>query len=232
MGTNRRKNSRIIRNNSTPLNNPFNEAPHSNTSEDLRSRIAKEAAFLLYFGSEKEYKQAKVKAAQAFRTKFLPSNLEIALELDKIAEENEGPDRIKKLIEMRKEALQIMKTLKEFHPLLIGSVWRGTIRCGSDIDISVYHDEPREVIASLKIMGLELSKTERIIINKHSKIEDSFHIYTRTCSNHAVEITVRSAEEANKKRKCETFGDEIKGLTISELDKILQINPAQKFLPS
>jgi predicted nucleotidyltransferase len=60
---------------------------------DLKYRVAREAATLLYFGAEKEYKQAKTKAAQTFGVHFLPSNLEIALELDKISEENEGAKR-------------------------------------------------------------------------------------------------------------------------------------------
>ena len=76
----------------------------------------------------------------------MPSNHDVALELDKIAEENEGSKRKERLIEMRKEALGIMKQLERFCPVLIGSVWRGTIRQGSDIDIAVYADEPEEVL--------------------------------------------------------------------------------------
>jgi predicted nucleotidyltransferase len=109
---------------------------------DLKYRVAREAATLLYFGAEKEYKQAKEKAAETLGTHFLPSNLEVALELDKIAEENEGSKRKERLIEMRKEALKIMKLLDRYCPVLIGSVWRGTIKHGSDIDIAVYTDDP------------------------------------------------------------------------------------------
>ena len=67
----------------------------------LRKRVAREAASLLYFGVEKEYKQAKLKAAKIVKSKFLPANLEVALELDKIAEENEGSARKERLIQMR-----------------------------------------------------------------------------------------------------------------------------------
>ena len=76
---------------------------------DLKQRVAREAATLLYYGAEKEYKQAKDKAAQTLGANFLPSNLEIALELDKIAEENEGEKRKDRLIEMRTEALEVMR---------------------------------------------------------------------------------------------------------------------------
>ena len=104
---------------------------------------------LLYFGAEKEYKQAKERAAQTLGTHFLPSNLEVALELDKIAEENEGEKRERASdSEMRKEALKVMKLLDAYCPVLIGSVWRGTIKQGSDIDIAVYTDEPQEIVKS------------------------------------------------------------------------------------
>ena len=232
MEPNCRKNHRALRNNTTPIKKSWRDKPLNASSETSRSKIAREAASLLYFGLEKEYKQAKVKAAQNLGIQILPSNLEVALELDQVAEENEGPNRTQNLIEMRKEALHIMKALKEYHPLLIGSVWRGTIRRGSDIDISVYNDAPCDVISSIKVVGLEISKTERMTITKHGKIEDSFHIYTHTLTNHPVEITVRNTDQAGKKRKCETFGDEIKGLTISELDKIIVANPSQRFIPS
>ena len=99
-----------------------------NADSDLRGKIAKEAATLLYFGAEKEYKQAKLKAAKTIGTHFLPTNLEVAVELDKIAEAHEGPARKERLIQMRQEALKIMKTLKEYSPILIGSVWRGTAK--------------------------------------------------------------------------------------------------------
>lgn len=203
-----------------------------NDDSELKHRVAKEAATLLYFGAEKEYKQAKTKAAETFGAHFLPSNLEIALELDKIAEENEGPKRKERLIQMRKEALNIMQLLSAFCPVLIGSVWRGTIKQGSDIDIAVYTDEPEEITKILKAGGVKVSKTAWTTVNKRGATFESFHIYAETPSKHGLEIVARSREEAGKKRKCETFGDELKGLNIRELGKVLESNPTQQFIPS
>jgi predicted nucleotidyltransferase len=198
----------------------------------LKQRVAKEAATLLYFGAQKEYKQAKDKATQTFGVHFLPSNLEVALELNKIAEENEGPKRKERLIQMRKEALTVMQLLGGFYPVLIGSVWRGTITQGSDIDIAVYADDPEEIVAVLRAKGVKISKTCWTTVNKQGITWESFHIYAETTAKHAFEIVVRSPEEARKKRKCETFGDELKGLNIKELKKILVTNPTQQFIPS
>jgi predicted nucleotidyltransferase len=202
-----------------------------NVDSDLRCKIAREAATLLYFGAEKEYKQAKLKAAKTLRVHFLPTNLEVAVELDKIAEANEGPARKERLIQMRKEALKIMRTLKEYGPLLIGSVWRGTIRQGSDIDITVYHDVPSEILNLLKKKSFKVSKTEWTTTTKRGKPEASFHIYVETSGKQRVEIVVRSSEEASRKRKCEIFGDDLKGLNIKELERLLKENAAQKFIP-
>lgn len=198
---------------------------------NLKQRVAREAANLLYFGAEKEYKQAKNKAAQILGTNFLPSNLEVALELDKIAEEKEGPTRRNRLICMRKEALQVMKLLREYKPLLIGSVWRGTIKVGSDIDIAVYTDEPEEIIEVLRNNGINVLKSNWANVNKRGETLESFHIYAQTEAKHSLEIVARKMEDYGKKRKCETFGDEIRGLKIKELEKVLQDNATQQFTP-
>jgi predicted nucleotidyltransferase len=199
---------------------------------DLKRRVAREAATLLYFGAEKEYKQAKEKAAETFGVHFLPSNLEVALELDKVAEENEGAKRMDRLIQMRREALEVMCLLSRFCPVLIGSVWRGTIKQGSDIDIAVYADEPEDIVSVLKADGMKILKTSWTTVNKRGATLESFHIYAETLTKHGLEIVARSREEARKKRKCETFGDELKGLNVKELEKVLEKNPTQRFIPA
>ena len=200
-------------------------------TNDLKSRVAREAATLLYFGAEKEYKQAKTHAAQTLGTHFLPSNLEVALELDKIAEENEGKNRKERLIEMRKEALAVMKLLDSYSPLLIGSVWRGTIRRGSDIDIAVYADDPQAVVDILKSQCISVLKTAWTRVNKHGRTLSSLQIEAETSAKHRLEIVIRNCAEQGEKRRCEIFGDEIKGLKTKELDKLLKANPTEKFVP-
>jgi predicted nucleotidyltransferase len=198
---------------------------------DVKRRVAREAATLLYFGAEKEYKQAKDRAAKTLGTHFLPSNLEVALELDKVTEENEGAERKERLVQMRREALDVMRMLDAFCPVLIGSVWRGTIKQGSDIDIAVYTDKPQDPVNVLKAGGVKVSKTTWTTVNKRGITLESFHIYAQTPAGHGLEITVRSPEEAKKKRRCEIFGDELRGLNIKELAKVLGTNPTQQFLP-
>jgi predicted nucleotidyltransferase len=201
------------------------------SSPSLRKKVAREAANLLYFRAEKEYKQAKQKAAKTFGVHFLPTNLEVAMELENIADENEGKARQEHLIQMRKEALNLMRILKAYKPLLIGSVWRGTIRNGSDIDIVVYCDEPDDIVKTLKQNNLRIMQTEWVTVTKKGKRKASFHIYAESPAKEKVEIKIVSSEEATKKEKCEIYGDEITGLHIKELEKLLKENPSQRFAP-
>lgn len=198
----------------------------------LRKRVAREAASLLYFGVEKEYKQAKLKAAKIVQFKFLPTNLEVALELDKIAEENEGPARKERLIQMRKEALRLMQVLKAYKPLLIGSVWRGTIYYDSDVDIVVYHDEPEDILKILKQNNLKIMQAEWVAVTKKGKRKGSFHVHAELPTKEKAEIKIVQSLEAFMKEKCEIYGDEITGLSVQKLEKLLKENPAQRFVPS
>jgi uncharacterized protein len=200
-------------------------------SADSRRRIAREAATLLYLGIEKEYKQAKTKAAANLGSHVLPSNLEVATELDQIAGETEGPARAERLIRMRTDALKIMTLLRSSCPILIGSVWRGTIRKGSDIDIEAFSDHAEALIETLKVADMKVLKTQQITTNEHGKNCASFHVYVESLGGYAVEIVIRSPEEARRKRTCDTFGDEIKGLTIQNLEKLLKEYPSKRFLP-
>jgi predicted nucleotidyltransferase len=53
---------------------------------------------------------------------------------------HEGPKRLENLLDMRIEALRLMRKLARFRPRLIGSVWTGHVRHGSDIDIHIFSD--------------------------------------------------------------------------------------------
>lgn len=204
---------------------------NSSNSLGLKKKVAREAANLLYLGVEKEYKQAKLKAAKTFGAHFLPRNLEVAIELDRIAEEKEGAARKKRLIQMRRQALKLMKILEVYNPVLVGSVWRGTIHRESDIDVTIYHDEPDDVLAMIKQNNLRVMKTEWMPVTKEGRKKTSFHIYLELPKKEKAEIIVRSSEEAGFKGKCEIYGDVITGLGTKELEKLLQGNPVQRFVP-
>jgi predicted nucleotidyltransferase len=204
----------------------------ANRLTGLRKRVAREAAFLLYTSQEKEYKQAKKRAAKTLGVRVLPSNLEVAEELDKIAEEREGPSRRERLFQMRKEALQIMEPLKDFNPMLVGSVWRGTAHQNSDIDILAFSQDPEIVLVKLQKNEYRITGSEWRSVTKRGKKEASFHIYLVLPSGYEAEVVVRYPEKMGRAERCEIYGDTVTGLSPPQLQKVLREKPLQKFVPT
>ncbi len=203
-----------------------------NRAKILRNRVAQEAALLLYTSQEKEYKQAKQRAAQTLGARVLPSNFEVAEEMDRIAEEREGTSRKEMLLRMRREAKEIMDALNGFSPRLVGSVWRGTARKNSDIDIVTFSEDPVQVLSQLQEHNFETETSEWRSVTKEGKKESAFHINVRLCSGDKVEVVVRSVDYLGKIQRCGTYGDVKTGLRLDQLTKILKENPLQKFVPT
>jgi predicted nucleotidyltransferase len=201
-------------------------------SDSVREKVAREAAVLLYTEQEKEYKQAKCRAAKTLRTKILPSNRDVALELDKVAEEIEGSARRERLAQMRKDALSLMVVLGDLHPRLVGSVWRGTAGQNSDIDIEVFFSDPKIVTERLEKGALKIRKAEWQSITKGDVVETAFHIFIVLQSGYEVELIVRVPEKMGAIEKDEIYGDTIRGLDMHKLRKVLLEDPFRKFVPT
>lgn len=195
-----------------------------------RQDVAREAARLLYNRSVKEYKDAKEMAASSLGSRALPSNYEVAVELDTLTDEYEGPGRQRMLTRMREIALDVMRTLGELSPVLIGSTWRGTVRKGSDIDIVVYHPNSIKVTQMLgKYLIIEAEQTQFII---DGMPRTSTHI-TMVIDEHPVEVVVRPPEnrEYYRDERCETYGDFKRGIGLRELEKLMSSDPLRRFIP-
>jgi len=200
-------------------------------NRNLRAKVAREAALLLYQGLEKEYKTAKEKAAETLGIRILPSNLEIAMELDELADELEGSERKEAVVRHRRTALKLMVLLEEFHPKLIGSVWRGTAYKKSDIDILTFTHGPQAVVDKLQESGFKNFRTEWRKKLKNNRVKNFFHIYLSLPEGYEAEIIVRRQEDLNLKEKCDIYSDVISGLTAIQLKEVLDKDPLMKFLP-
>jgi predicted nucleotidyltransferase len=202
------------------------------TSNSIRCKVAKEAASLLYTRQEKEYKQAKLRAAETFGARSLPSNKDIALELDKLADETEGPERTERLAQMRKDALWIMVILGDFNPKLTGSVWRGTVNKNSDIDIEAFTSDQNKVLERITGTELAVSKAQWISISKEHELEKVFQVHVILPSRNVAELIVRTPEKRDRADICEIYGDRVKGLNIHQLRRVLLTDPLRKFVPA
>ncbi len=195
-----------------------------------RKDVARLAARLLYDRKVKEYKDAKERAAASLGSNALPSNYEVAVELDDLTDRLEGDDRQRRLTKMREAALQVMKKLARYRPMLMGSVWRGTIRLGSDIDIIVYGD-PDEVEHTLS-EGYAVSGRETRRFTMGGQPRETTHINI-TVDGCETELVVRPPRdmEAYRHERCETYGDPRRGLSATELEKLMKTAPLRRFVP-
>jgi predicted nucleotidyltransferase len=189
-----------------------------------RSSVAREAARLLYSGAAEEYIQAKEMAAASLGVVAVPSNFEVAVELDRLADELEGSEKQRHLIEMRRTGLDVMKKLAAFSPRLIGSVWRGTARKGSDVDIVALADSPTEVEKALT--GYRIREKGEVTFKGgvhayHFKLE---------AGAYEVEVVVRRPAEYTEDR-CDVYGDVKRGITLPELERLMGVDPLRRFVP-
>jgi len=200
--------------------------------QSQRKQLAREAAELLYSGQEKEHKQAKLRAAKTLGLNFLPSNAEVEAEIDRIAEEREGKARQQRLKLMRCEALEAMHLLESFNPILVGSVWRGTARYSSDMDIFAYSDSHKAVLLTLEESNFGIIRTEKHSLKKQkAQNGSSFHIFLKSPSGNLVEVVVKSRVAEKLRQICSIYGDKITGLSIQQLKSVLENNPHQRFVP-
>src|ERR1700761_2277115 len=154
--------------------------------ERIRRQIAFLAAQMMYQRSESEYFTAKRKAAKQLGVEYryrpgdLPSNAEIRDQIQAMARMHEGAKRFETLRAMRVEPLRLMRQLARFRPRLIGSVWTGHVRKGSDIDIHVFSDSLALVCDALDAAGLDHDvERKRVVKYGDERVFTHFHIKDR-----------------------------------------------------
>jgi predicted nucleotidyltransferase len=189
-----------------------------------RSNVAREAARLLYYSAAEEYIQAKEMAASNLGVSGVPSNYEVAVELDRLADELEGGERQSRLVEMRRIALSVMKALVAFSPRLIGSVWRGTARRGSDIDVVALARSPVDAQKAL----VDYKIKEKGEVNFKGGIH-AYHFKLEIRDNE-VEVVVRDPAEYTEDH-CDIYGDIKRGVSLPELERLLRVDPLRRFVP-
>lgn len=190
----------------------------------MRRIITLEAAKMMYERSETEYFTAKRKAARKMGVDFryhpsdLPSNAEIRDEILKVADLYEGEERQGKLQEMRLYALWLMRQFAAFSPKLIGSVWTGHIRKGSDIDIHVFSDSLSPVTQVLENQGLQYHVEKKRVV-KHNVERQFTHIHVH--GRFEVELTLYTNDYVHYNFKSSITGKAIEKATLNELEQFV-----------
>lgn len=193
------------------------------SGQRLRQLIAQEAARLMYFRHEKEYRRAKLKAARRIcgrqpREAELPSNREIRDYIAMLARMYEGERRSEKLTDMRREALRIMRLLEPFRPKLVGSVLTGHVRQGSDIDLHVFSDSVEAICHVLEQEGIHCEVEEKLV-RKEGQLRRYTHIHFET--RYPFELTVYPANMVGHVFRSSITGRPMERASIAQLASLL-----------
>jgi predicted nucleotidyltransferase len=190
--------------------------------------VAREAARLRYEEPDqyREYLHAKKEAAKRLGVKSFPSNRWVYKFYHEIADIYEGKEnREAQLFEMRHEALEWMKILKDFKPRVIGSVERGDVTKKSDIDLHVFVDEyEEEVCEALEALDIDFEYGVDTARCGDERV-DYHHIYVK--DKYECEISVYVKGDY-KQQTCSIFGIPVKGLTIKQLQRIINEQTGRK----
>ncbi|MCL7401280.1 MAG: hypothetical protein LZ168_00620 [Thaumarchaeota archaeon] len=200
--------------------------------KSLREKVAEHAARILYAGRADEYIEAKKIAAKEIGTKIMPRNFEVALKLLEVALESEGEEYWARVSDMRSEALELMKIISEFNPRLVGSVWRGIVKPNSDIDIEVDCEELETITKKLRENNFEIIEVEEINLPEPLREGSLAKIRTKTSKGYNVEIILKEHSAYLNPSKCDIYGDVKRGLTLSELNRIMREEPTRLFIPT
>jgi len=140
--------------------------PGKRNGNDDRARqtLAQEAARIIVEQGIRDYRIAKIKAAERLGIKArgsLPGNAEIELAISNHHALFGGESHADFLRLMREAALLAMDLLAEFTPRLIGPVLQGTADENSAVNLHVFSDSPEPVALLLADKGLQCHPYER-----------------------------------------------------------------------
>lgn len=132
----------------------------------LRQEVAVEAARILATEGQRNYRQAKQKAAHRLGLSGrsgMPSNSEIEAELKRYQALYGGDGHASDLTEMRRAALEAMKFFSRFRPKLVGPVLEGTSDRHSRVSLHVFCENADEVVAFLLSRNIQFEQETRRI---------------------------------------------------------------------
>ena len=160
-------------------------------ANEQRRRIAVEAARLIAEGGLRDYRQAKLKAAQRLGISddlSLPKNGEIedALREHQRLFRAEQPETLQQL---REAALEAMRFFADFEPRLVGPVLDGTADEHSAVCLHLHDDGADRVAMFLQEKGIPYEeRTRRLRLERDMTVDVPVFVFS--AGDSAIDITV------------------------------------------
>lgn len=160
-------------------------------SNELRRRIAVEAARLIAEGGLRDYRQAKLKAAARLGIVddlSLPKNGEIeeALREHQRLFRAEQPHTLQRL---REVALEAMRFFASYQPRLVGAVLEGTADEHSAVCLHLHDDQPERIALFLREQGIPYEERSRRVRLERDVAAD-VPVFLFAADDSAIDLTV------------------------------------------
>lgn len=156
----------------------------------------------------------------------LPSNGEIRDQVLALVALSEGEHRVRRLFAMRVVALEVMHSLSPWHPRLIGSVWSGHARRGSDVDVHVF-GELDALVADLDARGWRHEHDEVLIrVGNTFRTYHHLHLLDRPFP---VELSVYPLQERREVTRSSVDGKPIDRVSAARLEARLREEHGEDF---
>lgn len=191
--------------------------------QQMRTRIAQEAARLMSEEGIQDFYAAKRKAAQhlgAPDTRNMPRNQEVEAALQEYQRLFRGEQQTGHLRVLREAAVQAMRFLAGFRPRLVGSVLSGTAGRHADINLHLFADTPEEVSLFLMDNSIPFHPAQkRLRISREAWQE--FPAYEFMAGEQAVELVVFPSEGRREAPRSPVDGRPMRRARVEEVEALL-----------
>lgn len=151
------------------------------SEQNLRARIAQEAARVIIEDGILSYQAAKLKASKNFAIpnteSCLPCNEDIDYAMQQYHQIYSGEQQQQRLARQRRAALDAMEFLKDYSPRLTGPVLTGVSGQHSAVILHVFSDSPESIIINLMDAGIPFVEKSHDTFSPKGKPES----FSRLC---------------------------------------------------
>lgn len=195
----------------------------SHDKRELQRRIAYEAARIMTECRSGNIIHARQKAAAKLgitRRQQMPTRDEIEEALREQQWLLRGDEQQLALNRLRRSALEAMRALRQFNPMLVGSVYQGTADTNSHVQIHLHANTPEDVLfalADLKIPWQERQRGMKFSDGQHLEIPS----FKFTADGVGFELLVFSAKTPRLRPLDPLDNQPIQGASIKEMDALV-----------
>jgi hypothetical protein len=198
----------------------------STKDQQMRLRLAQEAARIIEEEGIRDFHSAKRKAAAhlaATDTRNMPSNTEIEqalIEYQRLFKSTTQPNRLRELREAARHALRFFT---RFHPRLVGSVLSGTANAHSDVNLHLFTDVPEDVAVFLMQEGIPYDTGERRL-RLSSGDSANYPVYRFLAGDTRLDLTVFPIDGERQAPRSPVDGKPMRRAGLAAVEELLKDN--------